>query len=693
MPLPTIARRSRSPLPGQGAAVAPGFNPAWLSKWFVPAITILLLIFGAEMFLSVRQESQTFDEPAHLYAGYSYWLRSDFGVNPEHPPLVKLVAALPAMVSRPKYPEPTNRFFRADSVVGGARLLAQPGGDALLNHARIAVSVFTFLLGLLVVLAANEMFGQATALFALALFVFDPLILAHGALVGTDMGATCCMFGTVYAFYRYVKRPTVALLAVCAVAAGLALAVKHSMILVFPLLVLLSAVEVAMWRPQTEDSARGRGRYALRLAGSIAAMAVVAVAILWAFYGFRYEARPGGGSLAPPTAIFLQGLHHPAEAHAIAFAERHHLLPEAYLYGLTDVTILSNEGRLMFLFGKVYPNGRWFYFPSAFLIKSTIGFMLLLLLLPFARSLWRSERRREMLFLIVPPAVYFAAAMASKLDIGIRHVLPIMPFLIVLAAAGAVSLARQSRGWAWAVSVLLVLHIASSLHAYPNYLPYSNEFFGGPSGTYRVLSDSNVGWGGGLKALHASLERRHVTDCWFAYSAPPDTAAFQIPCKPLPTFFSTLLGKPQQPVAVQIQGPVFVSSEEISDSFWGSPDMNPYLDFGKIQPSQVIGGEIMEYDGSFAINRIAATSEFAAATTLLRAGKPDAALAHAKQAVALDPGSVYAREMLSGAYAANRQPEAAMREYQTAMQLYKAVDPAYVENVMPPVNPLSAQAH
>lgn len=683
MPLLTIPRPFRSQITAPAdSAVPAGIASGWRTRWFVPAIGLLLLIFAAEMFLSVRQESQTFDEPAHLYAGYSYWLRSDFGVNPEHPPLVKLIAALPVMMSRPKYPEPTNHFFRADSAIGGVRLLAYPGGDALLNHARAAVSVFTFLLGLLVVLAANEMFGQGTALFALALFVFDPLVLAHGPLLGTDMGATCCMFGTIYAFYRYVKRPSLARLAICALAAGLALSVKHSMLVVFPLLMLLAVIEVAMRRGE-------RARYALRLGGSIVAIGVVAIATLWACYGFRYDARPGGAPLAPPTAVFLQGLHHPAEAKAIAFAERHHLLPEAYLYGLTDVTILSHEGRVMYLFGRLYPNGRWYYFPAALLIKLTVGFLLLLLLLPFARNIWGRERCREMLFLTIPPVVYFAAAMGSKLDIGIRHVLPIMPFLIVLAAAGAVSLARHSRRWAWAVSVLLALHIASSLHAFPNYLPYSNEFFGGPSGTHRVLADSNVGWGGGLKALHASIEQRHLKDCWLAYSAPPDPAQFQIPCKPLPTFFSSLLGRPQEPVAEQIQGPVFVSSEEMVGSFWGSPEMSPYLDLSGKEPSRVIAGEILEYDGNLMVKRIAATSEFAIANTLLRSGKADQAIAHAERAVALDPGFLYVHEMLSHAYAANRQPDAAMREYQTAEQLYKAVDPAFAQDVQPPVNPLA----
>ena len=662
----------------------------WQAKWFIPAAVALFAIFAAEMFFSVRMESQTFDEPAHLYAGYSYWVRSDYGINPEHPPLVKLVASLPLLVEKPKYPEPTNFFFRADSAIGGAQLLAGPDGDFRLNRARAVVSVFVLLLGLLVVIAAREMFGDATALFALVLFVFDPLLIAHGPLLGTDAGATCCIFGTVYAFYRFVKRPSLMRMGMCAVAAGLSLAAKHSAILIAPLLVLLSAVEVAMWQPREAEGSRWR--YALRLGGSLVGIAVVSVGILWAFYGFRYEARPGGGQITPPTAVYLQGLHHPGQARVIAFAERHHLLPEAYLYGLTDVTILSDDGRVMFLFGRVYPNGRWFYFPAAFLIKSTLGFLVLLALVPFAPGIWRSGSRREVLSLTIPPIVYFGAAMASKLDIGIRHVLPIMPFLIVLAAAGAVSLAQQSRRWGWAVGVLLTLHIGSSLHAFPNYLPYSNEIFGGPSRTHRVLSDSNVGWGGGLKALHAELERRHIAQCWFAYSAPPNPADFQIPCKQLPTFFTMVMGGGrQQPVPEKIQGPVFVSSEEIVGSFWGSPEMNPYLDFVEMRPSRVVAGEILEYDGNFPARKIAAVSQFVIANGLLRQGKADEAVTHAEMAVALDPSSLYAHETLAFVYAANRRRDDAMREYQAALQVFGAVNPEFAKDVFPPPqNPLAA---
>ena len=660
--------------------------------WFLCAILALFAVFATELFLSVRLESQTFDEPAHMYAGYSYWLHSDFGINPEHPPLVKLVATLPLLVERPKYPDPRNIHFRAQSASGGTEMMSQPGADAILAHARAAVSVFAFVLGLLVLLAGREMFGDGAALLAVLLFVFDPLILAHGPLLGTDMGATCCIFGAVYAFYRYVKRPSYLRLGVCCLAVGLAFAAKHSAILVFPILAMLCVFELLFARRDGLESkpAIPPGRHALRMAAAYCAIVIAAIAILWTFYGFRYAARPNGEQIAPPTAAYLKNLHHPLEANAIGFAERHHLLPESYLFGFTDVTILARDGRPMYLFGKVYSEGKWFYFPAAFLIKMTIGFLILLALVPFARALWQRELRREVVFLLLPPVIFIGSAMTAKVDIGIRHILPIMPFLILLVAGAAVALAKQSRKWAWAVAILVVLDVAGSLHAYPNYLPYSNEVFGGPLRTYRVLADSNVGWGGGLKALHDSMARRGITQCWFAYNAFPDPASFQIPCKRLPTFFTSISDQgQQQPVPEHIDGPVFISSEVLMGSFFGPGALNPYQQFNGLQPSQAVEGEILEFDGNFDIPRIAAVSEWVMAQGLLRQHKADQALLHAENATALDPNSLIAHEVLAGAYAAQHENDAAEREYQTTLNLYHGIDPAYQKLVGEPKDPLA----
>jgi 4-amino-4-deoxy-L-arabinose transferase-like glycosyltransferase len=648
-------------------------------------VAALFVILGAELFRSARLESPTFDEPTHLYAGYMHWIRSDYGVNPEHPPLVKMVASLPLLIERPKYPEPADTFFRPAAVRGGLELLSPPGAMNLLNHARIAVSVFVFALGALLVLATYEMFGATTALFALALFVFDPLVIAHGPLLGTDVGAACCIFATVYAFYRYVKQPSWGRLAVSAAAAGLALGAKHSAILILPIMLLLGATELVLRR---REPAKALRRDAIRMGGAVATIAVVAITILWGIYGFRYAARPEGRKITPPPEVYLQQLKHP-EAKAIGFAERHHLLPEAYLYGLTDVTILSRDGRMMYLFGKVYPAGRWFYFPAAFVIKSTIGFLLLLAVLPFARELWR-ERRREVLFLAIPAMVFFVAAMTAKLDIGIRHIFPVVPFAMVLAAAGAVTLARRSRSWGYAATIFLVLHIASSLKTFPNYLPYSNDFFGGVSGTHRVLSDSNVGWAGGLKALRAHLDENQITECWFAYSSLMDPKMFQIPCKRLPTFFSMLSDRgQQQAIPDEIHGPVFISSQEITGAFWGPGDMSPYYQFSQARPAQVLAGEILRFDEGYKVPAIASLSHNLVAYTLMRKGDLDQAMDHAKTAVELAPESRYAHEVLAAVYAARHQNEEAMREYQTAVHLYETVHPEFTKVNRPPVNPLA----
>lgn len=658
-------------------------------RWTIAAALILLLILQAQLLLSVRQESQTFDESAHLYAGYSYLKRGDFGINPEHPPLVKLVAAIPLLPLRLPVPPPPPIYFRAASAVGGLQLLYSHDADALLFRARAVTTFFTLSLALLVFLAGYEMFGAGAGLFALALFVFEPNILANGALVTTDMGASCLVFATVYAFYRYCKKPSVLRLAVCCLAAGLALAAKHSTVLLLPIFLVLAATEIV--RPRGSETAlpETRGRQTLRLLGFMAIVTVISVTILWAFYGFRYAARPSGQQITPPTAAYVQSLKYPVEAGAIGFLERRRWLPEAYLYGLTDIVMLSREGRPAFLLGHLYPTGRWFYFPAVFVIKSTLGFMILLAFVVAARGIWRREYRRELFFLVVPPAIWFAVSMTSKLAIGLRHILPIYPFLIVLAGGAAWMLSRQSRRWAYVVTIFLALHIVSSLWAFPNYLPYSNEAFGGPSRSYRVVSDANVGWEGGLKAMQSYINSRHITHCWFAFDGPNDPAYYRIPCSPMPTLFSWLLRHPQGVVPEKIEGPVFIGSNEMTGFDWGPDDMNPYNQFVNRRPSAVLQGEILEYDGSFQVNEVSALSHFVVAEHLLGQKQLDAALVEYKLAEQIDPEAILTHEMLASLYAQMKQPDDAMREYQSAMHTYQTVHPDFQKLNDPPQNPLA----
>ena len=174
----------------------------------VVSVVGLLTVLFLQLALSVRQESQTWDEGDHIFAGYRSWTNADFGLNPEHPPLVKLVATVPLLRLPLQTPKLQDREFKTEAFLDGRDFLYQNDADMILFRTRIAAALFTLLLGLIVFVATREMFGTGAAFIALTLLVFEPNLLAHGAVVTTDVGLSCFMFGSIYAVYRYVKAPS-----------------------------------------------------------------------------------------------------------------------------------------------------------------------------------------------------------------------------------------------------------------------------------------------------------------------------------------------------------------------------------------------------------------------------------------------------------------------------------------------------
>src|SRR5687768_13774148 len=177
----------------------------------VPAgVVCLLVILSLQLILSVRQQTQTWDEANHIYAGYKSWTTADFGLNPEHPPMLKLWATAPLLSSQLKTPQLQDRYFKEEAFLGGKDFLYQNDADKILFRTRMMTVAVTLLLAVIVFLATREMFRTTGAAFiALALLAFDPNLLAHGALVTTDVALSCFMFASVYAFYRYVKAPSI----------------------------------------------------------------------------------------------------------------------------------------------------------------------------------------------------------------------------------------------------------------------------------------------------------------------------------------------------------------------------------------------------------------------------------------------------------------------------------------------------
>ncbi len=621
------------------------------------AVFSLLVIMAAEIVLSVRGESLSWDEGDHIFAGYMSLKTRDYGLNPEHPPLVKMVAALPLMPLALRVPPLQNRWYKVESYYDGRELIYHNGpndggsysANTIIFRARMCVMPFVLLLALLAFLAGYEMFGTTAGLVAMTLVAFEPSLLAHGPFVTTDATVSCFFLASIYCLYRWVKAPSLLRLLTVGLACGLALASKHSAIMLLPMIFILLAGELlGRWislRRSTTGTALWRrcGLHAVKLFGGVAAISILAVLILWAFYGFRFAARPAGLHLDSDIASAAHGLS-PWMAQGIVLFAHHRLLPESYLFGLCDVINVGNWSPT-FILGKVYTHGVWYYFPVVLAIKLTLGTIGLSLISAAAFFSGRFRLAREIFFLIVPAAIYIATAIASPLNIGIRHILPVLPFLILLAAGGASTMARSSKRWLYAVAALVTVHCLSSLMAYPNYLAYANEAWGGPSQTHRYLTDSNVDWGQQLIAVKAYVDQHHIHDCWFAYFVAPFILPSDngIPCKLLPTADT---GGMEIDVPPVVHGPVFISYSDLYGYEFGSEKLNSYQDFIARHPDAVIQYGVAVYNGDYSIPMARAISHVHKAWQLRDSKDFAGSLQEAETAVSIDPQFIDAQRVL-----------------------------------------------
>jgi 4-amino-4-deoxy-L-arabinose transferase-like glycosyltransferase len=630
----------------------------------------LLAVQAVLVVTLIHRESLTFDEDNHMFAGYMMWKTGDYGLNPEHPPLVKLLAAAPIVGRKLWTPQLEGRSFKTESYLDGRDWLARNDGAAqhLVFRMRLAAGLLAWGLSLIVFFTAWEWFGATAALIALVLLISDPNVMAHSALVTTDMGVSLFFLASIYALYRYVARPSVARLLLAGLAAGLLAATKHSGILFIPMVLPVLVYEVA------RAELGMRLRQAVRLCGALAGIVAIATVVLWAFYGFRYAARPAGLSLDPSFASYTERLS-PLDRDGLRFMGRHHLLPESYLMGLADVKHMA-ESYPTYIFGSVHAHGVWYYFPAVILIKTTLGLLALCALALWAAFAGWIGKSREVVWLLTPGAVYLLIAMSSGIDIGARHILPLYAMGAIFAGAGAATLVLRSRRWAWVVTVLIAAHIASSLVVYPNQMAYANEAWGGARNTHNLLSDANVDWGQELYQVKAWQDRHPGEECWFAYFARPeiDPATYGIRCHALPTVDTLWLGGWEITPPV-LDGAVLISAGDLSGCEWVSGLLNPYRDFQKLQPDETIDDSVFVYRGDLHAEQAAALDRTLAVWQMLGHRQPQAALTLAQEAVAIAPGDMFAAMALGDAEAATGNRDAARAAWQSALAAAQKMEP------------------
>jgi len=656
---------------------APQRAGTWITVLLM-AIVILSLFAGCVH--AAKVDSVSWDESQHLYSGWLIWEHGDFGYNPEVPPLVKMWDAIPLLHRDIKQPAYTGVPFKKEGFVLGQRFLVANGIERTLIPARIMASLLTVLLATTLFFCAMEMFGNRAALFALFLFSFDPNFLAHGAYVTTDIGASLTMLAAIYAFYRYVKSPSTLRMIVVGAAVGLAMTAKFTGVFIVPVLCLIAAIDY--W--QSKNAVRSVMTVSARqVVIAIAVALMIGVGCVWTIYHFRYAARPDSLQLNPTSEQYLQKLTSPLSRSVLTTMSRLHVLPEAYIYGLAD-TKISAGSLPSYFFGRTYPGASHWYFPAAFLIKSTLPFLILLgvtIIVVFSGG-WKM--RREIVFLTIPPIFLFLLSSSSDLGIGYRHLFPMFPMLYILIGGCADYLVSKNPKYTYGFAALLLWQLITTITARPGLLAYANEAWGGPSKTHLYLSDSNTDWGQQLKAVKHYLETHPSGPCYFAYFAqgPVDFRDYGINCQVLPTgsAFWTGLDTMRFGDDPNVSGTVL-----ISDGVVAGADIpgngNPYAKFGSMPPAAVIDRGVYVYNGQFDLGAAAALEHVRAAQEFAARHDPSNAMREARIGERLDPNNPELHLILGDALAAVGDATAAQTEYSDALHSSE-LDPTFEKDLL-----------
>jgi hypothetical protein len=416
---------------------------------------------------------------------------------------------------------------------------------------------------------------------------------------------------------------------------------------------------------------------------AIAVALVIGVGCIWTIYHFRYAARPVPLQLNPTSEQYLQGLTSPVARRVLTTVGKFHLLPEAYIYGLADTKISAGDLPSYF-FGRDYSGASRWYFPAAFVIKSTLPFLILfgLTMVTVFRGRWRM--RREIVFLTVSPLFIFLLSSSSDLGIGYRHLFPMFPMLYILIAGCAAHLVSRNPKLIYGFVILLLWQFVTTVTARPGLLAYANEAWGGPSKTHLYLSDSNVDWGQQLKAVKYYLDRHPSQPCYFAYFAqgPVDFRDYGIDCHVLPTGSALWTGIDTMRFG---EDPKISGTVLISDGVLAGADIpgreNPYAQFVSVRPTATIDRGVYVYRGQFTLGTVAALEHIKVAEDLAKQQKVADTIREARIAANLDPNNPKTHMILGDALAATDDARAAQAEYAAALQSSE-LDPVFQKSLV-----------
>jgi hypothetical protein len=436
---------------------------------------LLALIAAARIVSTDRVLSHTVDEPIHLGAGMEWLDHGTMTGDVSHPPMARALGALGPWLAGEHWKPTGNTTSDGLAVLG-----RDAHYDRTLTLARLGILPLFLLASCMVFLWGNRAGGPPAGLIAVFLFTTIPPVLAHAGQVTTDMAATAFTAAGAYAGLVWAERPDGRRTVALGVAVGLGMLAKYSLLVFLP--PIWAAMYLCQWRGLRAIPGQLRSHW--RWAAVAAAFACLAI---WAGFRFSYG--------------------------ELSFA--HVRLPAPRFFdGLKDIWDHNENGHASYILGQRHHFGVWYFFPVTLAVKTPLGMIVLV-----GWSLGAAWRRR---LKVAEPlaycAVILAIAMCSRINLGVRHVLPLYAGLAVVAGAASAAMLRDPAGrWGrWRTAALFALfgwQVVSGARAHPDYLSYTNEITGGHA--ERFVGESDLDWGQDMHRVGDFLKKAGATEVAF----------------------------------------------------------------------------------------------------------------------------------------------------------------------------------
>jgi hypothetical protein len=640
---------------------------------------IVLIIAGAivRSSISTSLDSFTYDEAYHIGAGASYIQTGDFRLNPEQPPLTKLWVG--AYVTFKGYSLSPFRTFsdkedERDFVEKDAYFNNDP--FVLQSQARVAMLAVNGMLIFLFSLAAWRVFGEIVAIGSALFLAIDPTVAAHMPVVMTDLPIALTSGIAILTAARAFQTWKAIDVALATLALGLALSAKHSGIITLLGIGLIGVIVATFFSHAADWLVR------LKRVLAVAAIVIGGIAVLWAFYGFRYNETPGSSGETFNRSLYEKttDIRSPLFRNAVFAATSLHLFPRAYIWGMADTIRAGVEGRAIQVraFGtSYYSKGPWYFFPGIVAAKLPLGLLLLSLMGAAVLSFRKVPASYYLPTLVVTglTLIFLVFLIRGSSYAGVRHATPLFPLMILLGSI-AIDWAYRTRSYLIQIGAGLSL-VAAIVSAVPQMRPweYFNELAGGAANGYLYFNDEGVDLsqriGEAANFYHSDLEPKGDIPMLAYFSNSNDRRARGM----------DWIGKDPERDFRRLEpetftGTVLIGANELGENGWwdvGKP-------FRSVQPTRRMGN-IFVYQGTFE-KPVAAIARYIFYRTIystIYTDQPDpqAAIAGIERSLALDDSCFFASLELGNQYLKVADRENALRAYRLSLSKAPTIDSIY----------------